>query len=153
MAELTGKALGIAVAKALGWMQWKRVGQPVTYPYWTDPGEGADELYLYRDLEECESRFYDASWAPWCDMNDATEVVKQVLSDWYCFRTDTTRDGHWAGFEKFVPETVVAEGTGKVFCEAILRAALAAKEQEEESNEERTMREQEEDAEQIQWIA
>ena len=127
VSELSGKALGIAVAKAMGWMEWQGVDQPVTYPYWHDPDFGADELYLYRSLEECQNRFYDASWAPWRDMNDAMEVVHKLIAGepWECYISHQTFG--WECFFLRPDRADEPRGQADELPEAILLAALAAK--------------------------
>ena len=72
MAELTGKELGIAVAKEV--MGWTRTD---TYPMFSC-SRIADTIVV-TDSVHSGTRY----WAPWRDMNDAWEVVELFLSRGY----------------------------------------------------------------------
>jgi hypothetical protein len=95
MTELTGKKLGIAVAReVMGWTELQPAELQAAfdsedmeaiaafYPYWTDPGY--DCLYVYT-LADSDNPYVDRRWAPWRSMDDAWEVVEKLRQDGWRF--------------------------------------------------------------------
>ena len=146
MSELSGKALGIEVAeKGMGWAcpswsQFEYIGRTLWsggYPV-AVVGD-ADSLYLIETRYDRGRR-----WAPWRDLNDAWEVVEKLTSEGWRFEGMADHSNMY-GDAWDVSLRIFGErgwrsvsGSASTPCEAILRAALAAKEASDETERDRS---------------
>ena len=135
MGELTGKPLGIEVAKrVMGWTEWQHFSSeyPLYKIGWGD----------YIEVKHSSEGVW-VEWAPWRDWNDMKEVMDVFWGGW---------NGHAAAFVRISalddvlrPNAIISasdigevSGWGDTIPVAFLRAALAVAEQaagEEASNE------------------
>ena len=129
--QLTGKALGIEVARAMGWKEWKADTTGLFYDY-----DGPYPVFYEDDfgrLQVGEKRLCFRAWTPWRDMNDCWEVVKNLSSRWLSVRkkfVDALKS--MAMFRASFGYSGVVDPLWFLFfvlddpCEVILRAALKA---------------------------
>ena len=76
---MTGKELGIAVAKeVMGWNQYSSDRRWV-YPLFSVSSDG---LMVADSEESTLARL----WTPWCDMNDAVEVLRMIAQAKFSIR-------------------------------------------------------------------
>ena len=130
MIELTGKALGIAVAgEVMGWTEV--VGDdPVRpadgpYPRFYISHLGDKFVIWVLDTFASDGRW----WWPWGDMNDCMEVVEKLRDDGWRFCLSDFKSIYGEQWEAWFHKGtygVRVEVMAEVLCEAILRAALKA---------------------------
>ena len=134
MSELTGKPLGIAVAKqVMGWTE-VRMSDALSSPDDAYPVFYAfeDQLFVYASKEYGSTK-WARRWAPWRDMNDAMEVnklywvwaMREYLMEVSARLTVIHPEGTYCATVELDKDLSRKEA----WCHARLRAALAAVEQ------------------------
>jgi hypothetical protein len=121
--ELTGKELGIVVAKeVMGWTEWLGTDDyEGSHPMFCDWGEDWG-LTVYEDDESGDFAYH---WAPWRSMDDAWKVVEAMRQMQYGFFLNQLGQAEWrATFGRISFED--GDAFGETANEAILRAALKA---------------------------